>query len=226
MKQNADIRYHGPVIVFDLDDTLYKERDFAFSGYAAIETHSRIPGVAERMREAFLKGKNPMDAALEMRDGLPFELSDFLNIYRYHKPDITLPESHRRILDSLSAKGIRMYIVTDGRSITQRNKIKALGLDRYFPPERVFISEETGEEKRAGGSFRTIVRELPEAREFFYVGDNPGKDFEAPNMLGWTTVMLRDKDKVNIHPQTGDFPPLSLPAATIDSLSELLNLIH
>ncbi len=33
---SADIYYHGPVVVFDLDDTLIRERDFCRSGFKAI----------------------------------------------------------------------------------------------------------------------------------------------------------------------------------------------
>ena len=36
-----------------------------------------------------------------------------------------------------------------------------------------------------------------------YIGDNPKKDFVAPNQLNWVTVGLRD-DGRNIHPQHQD----------------------
>ena len=34
-----DITPNTKIIVFDLDDTLYKEEDFVFSGYRAVDAH-------------------------------------------------------------------------------------------------------------------------------------------------------------------------------------------
>ena len=222
---NTDIHYHLPIVVFDLDDTLYKERDFVRSAFNAIERHTSIPNVAQAMWETFLLGGNPMDKALSMSSVIPYEISDLLNIYRFHKPVLTLPDDSRSTLGILKEQGIRMFIITDGRSISQRNKIKALGLDEYFPPENIFISEETGNDKTSPESFRTIVRKYPEAREFIYIGDNPAKDFQRPNLMGWRTIMIRDIGGVNIHPQNTVCASLHRASHVIDSISEILPLI-
>lgn len=66
------------------------------------------------------------------------------------------------------------------------------------------------------------MNRYPECRDFTYVGDNPRKDFIAPNALGWLTVCLKD-DGRNIHKQ--DFTSitaLALPKKTIESLKELI----
>ena len=47
--------------------------------------------------------------------------------------------------------------------------------------------------------FQTI-QERWSAKQYIYVGDNPEKDFLAPNSMGWMTIGLAD-DGRNMHPQ-------------------------
>ena len=51
----------------------------------------------------------------------------------------------KHLLDVLKEKNIPAGLITDGRSVTQRNKLKSLGLLNYF--KEVIISEEFGSEK-------------------------------------------------------------------------------
>ncbi len=143
---------------------------------------------------------------------------------RAHLPDpdiYSLRKDAAQLLESLRKKGIRMGLITDGRSVTQRRKIESLGLSEYFPPEMILISGETGSGKESPANFEHTVRLLPEASRFIYIGDNPAKDFLNPNLLGWETVCLLDSAGRNIHSQ----PPAEWPDGAlrqIESLRELL----
>jgi putative hydrolase of the HAD superfamily len=57
---------------------------------------------------------------------------------------------------------------------------------------------------------------------FVYVGDNPSKDFLAPNQLGWTTVLI---DRPALRPtrihKLCEPPAGGAPQFTIASLDEL-----
>jgi putative hydrolase of the HAD superfamily len=203
MKNTADISYHGTVVVFDLDDTLYKERTFVRSGINAIADHlAAVCGAvdphaaSERMWCTYLDGGNFINEGkmLALESGCVAEIEDagLLEIYRYHKPSIKLLEDAKRLLDTLQGGGVKLALITDGRSMTQRNKIRALRLDAYFAPDAIYISEEQGVDKHAPLSFRKVMRSFPEAKEFLYIGDNPAKDFTWPLMLGWTAVCLAD----------------------------------
>ena len=84
------------------------------------------------------------------------------------------------------------------------------------------ISEEFGSEKPALANYTYFMERYPECHDFTSVGDNPRKDFIAPNALGWLTVCLKD-DGRNIHKQ--DFTSITaqaLPKKTIESLKELI----
>ena len=221
------------VVCFDLDDTLYKEIDYLKSayreiaGYAAEHCHGCSAPVSvlahkayEVMLAAYREGDNAFEA-LNRFLGLNLPSSDYLYIYRNHKPKIALSEDVVRMLDTLKVKGVRIGLITDGRSVQQRNKIEALGLSRWMNDEDMVISEEFGSEKPALANYAYFMERYPECHDFTYVGDNLKKDFIAPNALGWLTVCLKD-DGRNIHRQ--DFLSLAeeaVPKWLIGNLMEI-----
>jgi putative hydrolase of the HAD superfamily len=115
----------------------------------------------------------------------------------------------------LSASAARLGILTDGRSTTQRNKIKALGLDLWI--SEVVISEEFGSHKPDPRNYQYFEKVFP-GGEYIYVGDNLCKDFVAPNSMGWKTVVLLDRGK-NIHKQRfGNLKPGCCPQYALEAL--------
>jgi putative hydrolase of the HAD superfamily len=211
------------VVVLDLDDTLYKEVDYHASGLVAvsrwIESLYGI-SVTAGLRELQESGEPDLLAGLCRLAGLPLSVKEsLLWAYRLHQPDISLTSQTADLLKNLESK-YPVAILTDGRSISQRLKLKALGLS-HLP---VYISEEHGADKPSPLRFELIMREMP-AAHYVYVGDNPKKDFLAPNALGWTTIGLRD-DGRNIHRQDlSKLLPNQLPSRWIDSLDEILTSI-
>ncbi|MDE6243718.1 MAG: HAD family hydrolase [Muribaculaceae bacterium] len=228
-----DLNYHGPVVILDLDDTLYPERDYVRSGYKAIarslqRRDSIDPACSfEVMNRAFELNKNPFDNLLNAFPGIshPDSLIPMcVSVYRYHSPTLSLPSESREFLEALRNKGVRTALVTDGRAVTQWAKIRALGIEEFFNPQDIWISEERGVGKSAIDPWRAIASHYPEAARFITIGDNPAKDFFYPNMLGFTTVCLRDRGQ-NIHSQTEVPSHLHKPGLLINSLTEALSII-
>ncbi|MGM9804542.1 MAG: HAD family hydrolase [Muribaculaceae bacterium] len=217
------------IIVFDLDDTLYKEKDFVKSGYRAVsqylEQHHNITGAYDAMLQAFEAHANPFDALAPLAKGSTLPPTDtLLEIYRYHKPDITLSRETQLTLDYLAGEDAILCLITDGRSITQRNKIEALGLTQYFDEENISISEEIGAEKTQPLPFKEMMKKHSAASHFYYVGDNTAKDFFWPNRLNWTTICVEDNG-VNIHKQNFEGDRTHNPDIIISSLYELTSVI-
>lgn len=212
--------YRRPVVVFDLDDTLYSERDYVLSGFRSVGSLLGDPEAARKMTEAWESGKDPYAATGADEE----ETRRLVAHYRNHLPEIALRSGAEDTLKALQERGVAMAIVTDGRSGSQRMKIKALGLDRFVAPDMIFISEEVGEPKTGGKALRSIVSRFPEASGFFYVGDNPAKDFVLPNRLGWTTICLTD-DGHNIHSQERGQTEGGDPQVKTDSLRDIIPLI-
>ena len=90
-----------------------------------------------------------------------------------------------------------MSLITDGRSITQRNKLRALGIESFF--KNIVISEEVNSEKPSEYNFRMVMYNKI-AENYIYIADNPKKDFITPNKLGWTSICLLDRGH-NVHEQ-------------------------
>src|SRR5688500_742872 len=85
-------------VVFDLDDTLYPERDFVLSGFAAVDAwlqaNHRIDGFAEKAEALFAAGHRGhiFDQALELLDVSMAEalVPAMIEIYRRHPPALHL----------------------------------------------------------------------------------------------------------------------------------------
>lgn len=203
------------LVAFDLDDTLFPEIEFVRSAYRAIASRYGL-----HLLHAMLAAPTPRDAFDST--GLPADV--VLGLYRSHRPDIRLPWQSLHTLALLHNSGHHTAIVTDGRAVTQQNKIDALGLGRFVAPEDVFISESFGHLKTDGEAFRALMLRYP-GEAYVYVGDNPDKDFKVPRELGWRTVCLLDAGQ-NIHPQRlAERNPDELSDFTVRSLTEIPDLV-
>lgn len=202
-------------VVFDLDDTLYKEIDFLTSGYQFIAEFFQLD-VASEMLEWYHVGKNVFHCLLE-KYRVQSSLPELLEKYRNHIPKISLSPDARDFLSHLQEKNVRVGIISDGRSRTQRNKLRALGLDWI---KDVVISEEFGSEKPNAANYLYFEKKYKDFH-FTYVADNLQKDFIAPNRLGWRTICLKD-DGRNIHSQKIEVSEEQKPQIVINKLSDLI----
>ena len=206
------------VVIFDLDDTLYKEIDFLKLAYREIAKVIGHPEAFDFMLDSYLYGDNAFKSVID-KYHLKFTIDQLLDIYRNHKPNISLEQDTITTLDELKARGIIMCLLTDGRSVTQRNKIESLGLYRWFAQEAILISEEFGYGKPSIECYQHFLDRYPDA-QFTVVGDNPTKDFLTPNQLGWTTICLQG-DGQNIHKQDFEVTKEYLPKNIINNISQL-----
>ncbi|WP_185956457.1 HAD family hydrolase [Changchengzhania lutea] len=217
------------VVVFDLDDTLYNEIDFLKSAYAEIakkisnEVDVKQELIFDKMLFYYGNNKNCFKEILNEFKSL-CSTSDLLFIYRNHKPNITLLPDRLLVLNHLKKLGVPMGMITDGRSIQQRNKLRALGITDFF--SEIIISEEFKREKPDIKNFKYFENIFGNA-QYYYIGDNVRKDFISPNKLHWTTICIKDNG-FNIHSQnTGAVDDSSLPkfyVAHFDQIITLLNL--
>ena len=206
------------VICFDLDDTLYKEIDFVASSYGEIAETIGHPDAVQTMLAWFYAGENVFEKLIASY-GLKLTVSDLLKIYRNHYPHISLEPRVRVFLDNLKVAGAKLGLITDGRSLSQRNKLESLGLDGFF--DIVIISEEFGSEKPDTRNFLAVMDSFLQRKRFIYVADNPKKDFIAPNRLGWSTYCLKS-DGRNIHKQDFLLDCEYLPQYWVNTLYEVI----
>ena len=179
-------------VIFDLDDTLYSEKEYVRSGYKAVSDYLG-GGYEENLWSYFEAGKLAIDELL--RDlGREDEKAEVLEVYRSHKPQIHLYLGVAEMIEVLKAKGIKVGIITDGRPKGQRNKLEALELK----VDDVIITDELGGiqfRKPCDIAFRIMAtRWRLNPADIVYVGDNPVKDFQAPQQLGMRYLWFRNAD--------------------------------
>jgi len=217
------------VLVFDMDDTLYPESQYARSGFAIVGHYMEELGVAgfqDIAWDLYQDGSRGhiFDEALE-RLGVPFDeflIRHLVEIFRDHEPVIRLHEDAEWILKRY--RGLRhMALITDGIAQAQRKKIRALDLARYLDP--ILCTDEIGCPKPETGAFQQIMDLYGgDPEEYMYIGDNPSKDFYPGNRLGWRTAQILRADGVyrGLEAPAGYAPQILLPSlyelpAQIDS---------
>lgn len=241
-----DISYHGPVVVFDLDDTLVRERNFCRSGFRFLcdptayrvlpldpyPSEKTLSELAREMDIELTARRNPFVPfenffkPLAEKEHMKWDLQMHIDAYRNHTPsNLNFIPGAGEVVSEMATLGVKMALVTDGRSGTQRKKIEGVGLDRFISPELILISEETGKDKGSNDMFVSVVRAFPEAREFFYVADNSLKDFYHPNLLGWTTIKV-PPDEDNVHPESEPPSPLHKAQIYLTDYLQLTTIIR
>ncbi len=176
-------------IVFDLDDTLYPEKAFQESGFAAVSRHLKEIGFLIEPREisnAYKKhNKNCFDALI-LKYKLPVDVSYLVSFYRNHYPNINVYPGVHRVLSRLKEK-YALGMITDYFCQSQMNKIEALGLSKYF--NAVIYTDQLDAPKPLGKSFLAIKNKLDvEDNAIMYIGDNEAKDFIGARSSGFITV--------------------------------------
>jgi FMN phosphatase YigB (HAD superfamily) len=149
-------------IGFDLDGTLYDEKLFIEQVYRPISVE--ISGLVEGGSHGeFYQWM--LDRWIEKGSSYPYIFSETvehfpsaadaaaiddiisvsLDIFRGFSPVLELNEAVRMVLDE-AADFCTLFLVTDGQSRLQREKMRALGLGKWFAPGMISISGDYGAE--------------------------------------------------------------------------------
>lgn len=209
------------VVVLDVDDTLYLERDYVRSGFEAVGVHlervAGVSGLAAAAWDEFERGArgDVLDRALERLGAAGVRpVAELVAIYRAHAPAIELLADAARFLGRVRAARLRTAVITDGPAVSQRRKLAALVPDLAPDDPAVVVTDELGPGlgKPAHEAFRAVERATGCVGErLVYVADNPHKDFIAPRGLGWRTVRIRRPDGLHAGVDSGDDVDVEVP---------------
>jgi len=219
----------GLVLVFDLDDTLYPERQFALSGFEAAgrwaATELGVEGLAADMTRLLDDGHLGqlfrMALAEKMPEHSPEHLAALLEAYRDHEPELALFDDAGWALSHFAGQA-KLGLITDGTHRVQAKKVAALGIAAHFR-EIVFTDALGGRafSKPHPKSYELVEAALAEeGHRLVYIGDNPAKDFIVPNARGWTSIMVHRPEHRRIH-AGAQVAAGGAPQHTIASLIEL-----
>jgi putative hydrolase of the HAD superfamily len=220
-------------VVFDLDDTLYPEREYVLSGFREVAAWSELNlGLAAESSYKELEGLfrsglrgNIFDVWLASYKLAEASLiSTLVRVYREHEPAIGPFPEIPSILQRLKGE-YRLGLLSDGWLGVQQRKLAALKLSHYF--DCIVFSDEWGREawKPNVRCFNVLLERLAiSAAEVVYVGDNPTKDFLGARKAGLDSIWIRQPGLTYTHlePATPDHRP----NISIASILELDSALH
>ncbi len=225
-----DSRWPIHTLVFDLDDTLFAEREYVICGFQAVDAwlreHKKLSGFEENAKRLFADGCRGkiFDEALSALGQVaePDLIHQLVTVYRANSPKLTLLPDALEILDWAVGR-FRLGLVSDGFLAVQKRKLESLGISNRFMI--LILTDALGRDywKPHQEAFRRVIAALPgQADGFAYIADNPKKDFIAPRALGWRTVRVR-----RAYGEYSEYQPTTAEAADVDvtsllSLQELL----
>jgi len=176
------------VVLFDLDGTLIDSIPLILSSMkAAFDGHPRPPPVAEWVA---LIG-TPLDAMIRrwaVDEGDVERLKERYKVHQWahHDAMVKAFPGVPELLDGLSARGVRMAVVTSKLEPSARRSLDFLGLTRHF--ELVVGLEATGRHKPDPAPVLHAIERLgARPEEAAFVGDSP-HDVVAGNAAGVATV--------------------------------------
>jgi putative hydrolase of the HAD superfamily len=193
-------------VVFDIDDTLYLERDYVRSGFEAVgawaERELGLVGFSEAAWADFVAGRrgDVFDDVLRDHGVTPTRdvIEAMVVCYRSHRPRISLLPDAAALVERIR-EAVALAAITDGPLQSQRAKAEALQLSEWA--ELVVYTEELGSGygKPHPRAFQLVEEEFgTRGWENVYLADNPAKDFSGPRSLGWRTVRVRRPESLHV----------------------------
>ncbi|KGE18985.1 HAD family hydrolase [Paenibacillus wynnii] len=225
-------------IFFDLDDTLYNHlvpfRDGVREVLGLTENAVNIADLFHRVRHhsdllwpKYLQGELELEETRLLRMELAFaEFGLDLNRemaaevqaayidrqYKIKLIDGVLPQLQRFI-----SGGHTVGIITNGPEDHQMKKIRALGVDKLIPEDRIFISDAVGIAKPDPEIFAYVNRKTETTPEHcLYIGDTWGNDVVGALEAGWKVCWYNPRDR---QPLTDHVPSYTF--TTYDEFKEL-----
>jgi putative hydrolase of the HAD superfamily len=182
-------------IVFDLDETLYRERRFALSGYRsvarAVERDFDVSREAafRSMALSFRRGRRAcVFQDLASRFGLSQStVPAWVECYRAHEPQLRLTPSVRRTLERLRGRW-RVGVLTNGLPLVQAAKVKALGLDSFV--DAVTYADDFGGKPNPAAFWEILSRLGADPTNAVFAGDDPQRDIDGARRVGMKTVLV------------------------------------
>lgn len=220
-------------VVFDLDDTLYMERDYVRSGFSAVASFAAKGNIDQAALfdnflwdtfERGVRGRN-FDLFIERFDlSQRLSVAELVSVYRHHHPTIRLLPGAADLIKDLRMRAIPLGLISDGPVVGQSAKLKALGADRLL--EVVILTDEWGTEYRKphDRAFITMEQYMSGARPLVYIADNPAKDFIAAKRRGWGTIRIRlDRQ---LHADIEPAEPAAAPEFDLRGFDEVLSALE
>jgi putative hydrolase of the HAD superfamily len=215
-------------VVFDLDDTLYPERDYVRGGFSAVADHAASTmgedsaQVLGELWEMFQSGvrRDTIDQWLRGRGRDPaIDGPGMIEAYRAHAPRLTPYPDVAPALEGLRGAA-KLGLITEGRRAGQQAKLDALGLRPRLEKVVILGEDERADWKPSRVPFdRWLEGSGLAPEQAVYLADNPAKDFLGARRAGWRSIRVRRADGLH-----RDEEPIADDARPDEEIQDLVSL--
>jgi len=190
------------IILLDLDDTLYPERQYIYQGFKEVARYIREKyGLDEqksyrRLISVFKSGSKLVFDDFLRSVGINLSSSDLVDVYRKAPRSLT---NYPDVADALKIVGGHRHkrlLITNGRAEVQKQKVEHLELAKYF--DELFILDEYGKEywKPSTLIFRIIKQKYGDGLiNYAFVG-NGEEDFQFSQSLGIKFIYIERRNQI------------------------------
>lgn len=218
------------LVAFDLDDTLYNEKDFVFGAFKEVSEYlsdkynlNSQDVYSDMINILKSHGRGKIFNIICDNYNINEDIKALVQVYRNAKPKLKLYEDSVEILNKLKYN-YKLGLITDGLAYVQWNKIKVLEVENYF--DNIIVTDDLGREywKPHIMPFQNMAEKfdfLPS--ECVYIGDNPNKDFYGAKKLGYKTIRLIREAGDHIHVRLDSEYEADY---EISSLNEIISIIE
>ena len=178
-------------IGFDLDDTLYDRSEYykkifnimsqsivdsdvdfkefyhCFQFFSDLEYEKFIQGKKSKKDyqiDRVIETYRHFDTLISREDAIIFDA-----LYLYYREELVYREYAENLLARLKEEGFYLFILTNGASEDQRNKLRKLSISKYIPEERWFVSDELGTTKPESEIFKIVEEKFNSVVKIFSI---------------------------------------------------------
>lgn len=199
-------------LVFDLDDTLYYEKEYVYEGFRTVSEYleSKYHLDKSELYHKMIKildkdGRGKIFNIICEEYGINEDIKSLVEVYRNTDPSLKLYTDSEEIISYAHHNNIKMGIITDGCAKVQWKKINALKLNSIV--DKIIVTDDYGLEfwKPHERSYLEIAKYFNiNPDECIYVGDNPVKDFIGARKCGYKTIRIIREKGDHIHKSLSD----------------------
>jgi len=187
-------------VIFDLDDTLYKELDYVRQGFWNVAQSLNVDDterVYQRMNQLLdTQGRGKIFDVICQEWRLNLPIKQLVDAYRDTQPMLSMYEDAEELVGMLRQRGLKIGVITDGCSKVQHNKMNALSLEKCM--DVLVATDDLGKDTNG----EMLCKPNPKVYEYaldklackpqeaIYIGDNPKKDFIGAKQLGMQTIRI------------------------------------
>jgi len=201
-------------VIFDLDDTILDFHKGEIEGVSKILKQQGAPDVQKAL-QAYLELNKKIWENIETGASpqplLNTRFSKTLALFGIDADGVKLEAQYREMLNhnfytvpnaeelltSLKNAGVNLFVGTNGVKVTQMERLKGSGLDKYF--DDYFISEDIGFSKPSAEFFKPVFLRHPDLNKdnALMIGDRLQSDILGATRAGLNSIWFNPQKQIN-----------------------------